>query len=244
MKHNSEQVNPSNANERRAWLAAARGELDQNHAYSETQMILSKLQQALTEHSATLAKLRARANRLEEMARGYVERDWTLCFEGDLTAIANQLISGSDLTQVIAAARLPLDKSLYPKLKFPESGDLETIKEIDFERAAVMALQHAVQLQKKNIVASRRQAIFELNRSLAEPRAAIARQVLKGLKNLNELAGQDRGLAGQLDPAEVEFLKPRPFPMQMLSGETISWFLECVSEGLIEGEEMTALGLG
>jgi hypothetical protein len=239
MKPNSQQVSANVNEKRRAWLASARGHLDRGRAYSEAATILSKLETLLAGHSAMLTTLRARATRLEETARGFIEREGTICLEGDLTAIANRLISGSDLTQEITAARLPLEKTLYRSMKLPESGDLETIKEIDFERAAVMALQHAIQLQKKNIAASRRQAIFELSKSLGAARATIARQMLASLKTLNDLADQDRALAQELDPAELEFLEPRPFPANVLSMPAANWFSEFVSLGLIDAVEMT-----
>jgi hypothetical protein len=241
MKANSEQAS-ANMNARRAELAAARGQLDRSRAYSEGLTILSKLEGLLAEHSATLKQLKQRASRLEETARRFIERE-AVYFEGDLTAIAKQLISsGGNVTQVITAARLPLEKSIYASLKLPESGDLESVKEIDFERAAVDALQQAIHLQKKNIAASRREVIGELSRSLDNARATIARQLLAGLKTLNSLADQDRALAQQLNQAELEFFKPRPFPANILSTQATEWFLECVSQGLIDSAEMTESG--
>ena len=105
----------------------------------------------------------------------------------------------------------------------------------------MMALGCAIVLQKKNILAARSQEISELSRSLAGERATTARQLLSLLKNLNERAEKDRGLAHNLYPAELDFLKPTPFPMRILSPEANSWFLQCVHEGLIEAAEISDL---
>jgi hypothetical protein len=245
MKPKPEQA-AANMNARKVELAAARAELERSQAYSQAATILSKLEASLAEHTAKLRNLKVRANGLEGMARGYIERETTICIgrDRDLTELANDLIAGGDLTEVISAARLPLDKTLYAEIRLPEPEDLGMIKQVDFERAAVMALDRAIKLQKLNIATMRRQAIFELSHSLADARATIARRLLAGFKDLNELADQDRGLANQLDATEIQFLKPRPFPNHVLSPEAITWLLECVGEGLIEAAEMTRLGLG
>jgi hypothetical protein len=233
----------ANMNARRAELTAARGQLERSHAYSDAAAFLSKLQASLSEHSATLATLKARATRLEEMARLYVQQDRTICLPGDLTAIAKDVIAGGDLAKIVSADRLPLEKSLYAQLRLAEPDDLPLIKEIDFERAAVMVLNRAIELQKAAVVATQRQAIFELSRSLSSGRAGIARRLLEGLKDLSLLADQDRHLSQQLEPAEIQFLKPCPFPMRILSTEAENWFLECIDNGLIEAGELAGLEL-
>jgi len=214
----------------RGQMAGALGTVERSRAYSDATATLLRLQAASSEHSATLEILKARATRLEETARRYIEREGLICMAGDVTAVAKELIAGGNLREVISAARVPLEKSVYSALRFPETGDLEQVKEIDFERACVLGLDHAIKLQKATIELARKEGISELSRSLAGERATRVRELLAGLKILNELADQDRALAQQLDPAEVKFLEPRPFPMQLFSGEAIAWFLECAQQ--------------
>jgi hypothetical protein len=228
----------------RGQMAGVLGTVERSRAYSDATAILLRLQVASSEHAATLGNLKARATRLEETARRYIEREGLICMAGDVTAVAKELIAGGDLRQVISAARVPLEKSVYSALRFPETGDLEQVKEIDFERACVLALDHAIKLQKATIELARKAAISELNLSLASSRAIVARGVLAGLKTLNELADQDRCLAEQMDPADLALLSPPPFPAtRILSDHANNWFIDCVKEGLIEDAEISVLGL-
>jgi hypothetical protein len=227
---------------RRDELAAVRGQLERSQARSESAAVLLKLEGLLSEHSAALKSFRDAASRLEEMARRYTEQE-SICLPGDLNAIARNLIAGDDLTKVISAARLPLEQSLYSSLHLPEIDDIGIIKNIDFERAAIQALQRAIELQKTTMAAAQRQAICEFSRSAGETRAMFARELLAAFKTLNELADRDRGLVQQLEASEIQFLRPKPFPKRMLSAEATEWLLECVSEGLIEAPEVTGVGL-
>ena len=222
-------------------LDAARAQMEQMERSDQAKTLLSKLQAWRSEHFAVLGTLKMGANRLKEGVRHYIQSESTQCLAGDVTAVANDLIAGKDLDAVITAARGPLEKTIYSRIRLAEPEDLIVVRKIDFERGAVMALDRAIELQKKHIASARSQEISELSRSLAGSRAASARQFLSLLKNLNELANQDRGLAHNLAPAELEFLKPRPFPMRILSPEANGWFLECVREGLIDAAEISDL---
>jgi hypothetical protein len=229
-------------NARWAKLAAARAQLERGQARSAGEAVLSRLEGLLSEHSAALKSFRDAATRLEEMARRYTEKE-SICLPGDLNAIAKDLIAGDDLTKVISAARLPLEKGLYSGMHLPEPDDIGIIKKIDFERAATQALKRAIELQKTVMAAERRRAICEFSRSAGDVRATFARELLAAFKNLNELAERDRGLAQQLEASEIQFLRPKPFPIRMLSAEAREWLLECVSEGLIEAPEVAGVGL-
>jgi len=225
----------------RGQMAGAFGAVERGRKYSDATANLLRLETAFSEHSTALGILKMRASRLESTARLYVEREGGICMDGDVTAVAKEIVAGGNLRDVVSAARLSLDKTIYRALRFPEADDLTAIKEIDFERACVLVLGHAIKLQKAAVLATRSQAISELSRSLAGERATTARQLLTLLKNLNERAEEDRSLAHDLDPAELELLQPRPFPVRILSPEASSWFLECVREGLIEAAEISDL---
>jgi hypothetical protein len=225
-------------------LDAARAQMEQMERSNKATELLSKLEAWRSEHFALLGTLRMAASRLEEGARNYVQLDRTQCLARDVTAVANELIAGKDLDAVITAARGPLEKTLYSMVKLAEPEDLNTIRKIDFERGAVMALDRAIELQKKHIASARAHEISELSHSLAGERAVFARQLLSVLKNLNELANHDRGLLVQkFGSAELDFhfLKPGPFPTRVLGSEARTWFLDCVEEKLLEETEIRDL---
>jgi len=237
----SEQAS-ANMNARRAELALARGQLDRSRGYSEATKVLSNLEAALSEHSSALEKMKTKTSRISEHASRYIDRQG-MCLPGDITAITNEIIRGADLVSVITKARLPLDQSLYRNLKLPEPSDLELVKDLDFERAAVMALREAIRLQKTIVAATRRQSIVEFARSLDGGRAILARKLLAAIRELDDLVGEDRGLAQQLEPTEVQFLHPAPFPMNIASQELRDWLFECVEQGLLQATELNGIRL-
>ena len=229
----------------RAELAAARGMLDRSKAYSDAGMTLSKLEALLVEHGAAVAHFKQRGARFEEFARRYIERiDMLRCLDGDISQLAKELIAGANLMELVDADRIRLEKEGYERLHLPEPDDIEVIRAIDRERAAVMVLGCAITLQRNNMAAAQRQAIFELSRSLGGARATVARKVLALYKDLNVLVAEDRSLTEQLQPSELQFLTPKPFPMRVVSDDAFNWLLSCVESGLIEAAELTAHGLG
>lgn len=237
----SEQAS-ANLNARRAQLDAARGQLDRSRAYSEATTVLSNLEAALSEHSSALEKMKIKTSRVCTSAKFYIDRQG-MCLPGDLTAIGQDLIRGNDLRQVLLTARLPLEKSLYRVMHLEEPDDLESVKELDYERAAVMALREAIRLQKTIAAATRRRSIVEFARSLDGTRATLARKLLAALTELNDLVGEDQNLAQQLEPAEVQFLHPAPFPMNITSQELRDWLFECVEQGLLQATELSGARL-
>jgi len=240
----SDHATTSGMDAHKAELAAARGMLERSRPYSDAAMTLSKLEDSLAEHSAEVASLKQRGVRFEEVARRYIERiDGLRCLDSNPSKLAEDLIAGADLMELVDADRHPLEKECYRRLTLPEPEDLNLIKAIDRERAAVMVLQSAIPLQKKKMAAAQRQAMFELSRSLGGARATIARKVLALYKDLNELVAADRSLTEQLQPSELQLLKPKPFPMSVVSPDAFDWLLDCVQSGLIDASELTASGL-
>jgi hypothetical protein len=229
-------------------VAVARGQLKRSQANTAALAILSKLEASLSEHAIALKTMIARSSRLHESTRRYIEREGK-CYEGDLTPMANNLIAGgaseTHLREIVSAARTPLEKDLYASVArgLPEPEDLHTIKDLDFERACCALTKRAIELQRVILVTTRKAGVIELSRSLRDTRAVFARKLLAAIKELNELADRDRGLGNQVEASEIQYLKPRPFPAHMLSGETSAWLRECVSEGLIEASEVTGIGL-
>jgi hypothetical protein len=235
-------------NARREELAAARAQLERSQANSAALAILSKLEVSLSEHAAALKTMIARSFRLEESARRFIQMEG-MCHDRDLTAMAKDLIAGgaseTQLREIVSAARVSLDKGFYASVlkTLPEPEDIHTIRDLDFERATVMALKRAIELQRVILATTRQRGVVALSGSLRATRAVFARRLLGAIKELNELADRDRGLSHQVEAFEIQYLKPRPFPARMLSDETAAWLIECVSEDLISASEVAGIGL-
>jgi hypothetical protein len=249
MKRESRSESSPEMKARFAEVAATRGQLERSQANSAALAVLSRLEASLSEHALALKTMIMRSSRLEESSRRYIEMEGK-CYEGDLTALANDLIAGgaseTHLREIVSAARTPLEKDFYAGILrgLPEPEDLGTIKDLDFERACCALTKRAIELQKVILVTTRKRGVIELSSSLRDTRAVFARKLLAAIKELNELADRDRGLGNQVEASEIQYLKPKPFPAHMLSGETAAWLIECVSEGLIEAPEVTGIGLG
>jgi hypothetical protein len=248
MKREQRSESSPEMNARAAELAAARGQLERSQANTAALAILSKLEASLSEHATALKTMIDRSSRLEGSTRRFIQMEAS-CLDGDLTAIANDLIAGgaseTHLREIVSRARLPLDKDFYPNVlkTLPEPEDIQTIRDLDFERATIMVLKRAIELQKVIIATTRKRGVIELSDSLRATRAMFARKLLGAIKELNELADRDRGLGNQVEASEIQYLKPKPFPAHLLSDDSAAWLRECVSEGMIEAQEVTGIGL-
>lgn len=219
--------------------AARRAQLDTVQA----RLILSTLESLFREHSQAVEKMRTRCSRVQQEARIFISRE-LVCLSSSAAALAQTLMAGGatpeHLKKLIFTDRQALEKNIYPKLNLKEADDLELLKELDFERAAVDVLREAIRLQKSRINTLRTEEIAALNRSRADEHTKLARAVLAAVDGLNSnpLVEQDRKLAEELG-AEIELLKPGPFPRRILSTELLRWLNECVSGGLIDAGEIS-----
>ena len=53
----------------------------------------------------------------------------------------------------------------------------------------------------------------------------------------------DQKLAENLSPEEIAMLKPRPFPLEMLSNDAIAWLLDAIGQRLLDPAEVGDLKL-
>jgi len=231
MKESKSQV-PNMNDLRRAQLETERARLS-----------LSNLESLFQEHSQALQNVRMRCGRLQEEARVFIQREFN-SLTGNVAKLAETLIAGGvtaeHLKRLISTDRLPLD-GFYSKLNLKEADELLLVKDLDFERAAIEVLKQAIRLQKSTIENLRRGEIATLNRSRADEDTKLARAVLAAVDGLNSnpLTQQNRQLAEELQPDEIQLLKPGPFPRRILSADVQRWLSDCVAARLIDAGEIS-----
>jgi hypothetical protein len=160
--------------------------------------------------------------------------------EGDINALALRLIAGEDISTVVADARKGLE-SFYARMKAGLTFDREEadlVNAVDTRRAAVTILQQAVTLQKRNMAEGRKTSIVEFSLAITEARREVARQFLAALSECQKAAEQDRRFAEDLEPEEIELLRPQPFPIRILSDDALRWLFAAASQDLIGREDL------
>jgi hypothetical protein len=219
---------------KRAWLKRTQS--------NQTQLaILTKLETSLGEEITLLATKKTGCARLHADMTRVVAAGTMKCMEGDINAFALRLIAGEDLLTVVTDAREGMDK-FYTQLKTSlpqfEQEDGEVVKAYDYSRAAVMILHAAIVLQKRNVAETHKASMMEFLPAIREARGTIARQFLAALEECQKAADQDRQFAEGLEPQEIQFLKPFPFPKRILSEDVLRWLFAAVNEDLIGREDL------
>lgn len=240
MNKSKDQLKPINAadDERSAFFSLQRNQL-------QAEQVLSKLEAMLREHAKAVEEMRIRCSRAQEEARIFVTREFN-CLSSNAERLAEALIAGgatpADLMKLVSTDRLALDR-LYLRLNLKEPDDLKMIKTLDTERAAVEVLRRAIALQKGSIAELRKKDMAAVNRALGDARRKLARAVLAAVEEFNSsaLVEHERDLVERLQPSEMEFLEPAPFPKRFLSLEIVQWLNQCVAMGLIEATEISEL---
>ncbi len=210
--------------------------LDGDVRYRDAQLKLITLRSDLSAHSQSLEKWLATATRLQQDARTFIQRE-LVCLPGTIPDLVDALLAGGHLTEIVTGARKPLQKTLYARLRLTDPEDLETIKKVDQERAAVTLLKHAITSLEEQLDRMRRAAVAEYIGKTQESRSVIARDIIAVLTKLKEVAERDRAIFQSFGTEERRFLRPRPFPDSVFSADASAWFLEAVEQGLIIGDE-------
>jgi hypothetical protein len=79
--------------------------------------------------------------------------------------------------------------------------------------------------------------VAQLARDVSEARSSVARAFLDLLSRMRDAIEPERALEG-LEPEELRLLRPKPFPAEILSDQTVSWFVDAAAAGLITTEEL------
>jgi len=228
---------------RQAWL-------DRNRTCGEARQILLQLEGWLAEHTKELDRKVLQCGRFSEDVRRIVRHANTICLAENEISLARQLIAGKNLVELVAEQQEQL-KPMYSRIRFNAGGpgivggegDLALFIEWNAERASLLILKAAITLQKQTLLATTRIAMERFSRDVAEIRASTARDFLAVFAELKSAVESDQRLVEGLDPEEVACLKPRPFPLQILSSDAITFLLEAVEQKMIEPAELGALQL-
>jgi hypothetical protein len=218
---------------RKAWLTRIQSNQTQRS-------ILTKLQTSLALQVEELAIWKTKCARLQSELKRLVDQGTMRCMEGDINALALRLIAGEDISTVVADARKGLE-SFYARMKAGLTFDREEadlVNAVDTRRAAVTILQQAVTLQKRNMAEGRKTSIVEFSLAITEARREVARQFLAALSECQKAAEQDRRFAEDLEPEEIELLRPQPFPIRILSEDALRWLFAAASQDLIGREDL------
>ncbi|HSY92345.1 MAG TPA: hypothetical protein VK812_13290 [Candidatus Binatus sp.] len=232
---------------RRAWL-------DRNRVCSEARQILSQLELWLLEHSKGLDQQFLRCSRFKGGVAQIVKNGTVACMEDDPAGLARQLLAGKSLEDILLGQQEgPRMKAFYASVRFNEyanpdvvsskDDDLPFLKRWNSERAAVVILKAAIAIQKQAVLAKTTTSMAQFSGAVAEIRSVTARDVLAALSELAAAAEPDQRLVEGLEPDEIACLVPRPFPLQILSSEAISWMLDAVAQKMIEPAELAGLQL-
>ena len=233
---------------RQAWI-------DRNRTCGEARQILLQLEGWLAGHKKELDQQFLRCSRFKGGVGRVVQNGTVACLENNPVALARELLAGKSLEDIIGREEEgPRLKAFYAGIRFNEEAardvvtskddDLPVLKRWNFERAAIEILKAAIQIQKQAVLAKTRSSMEKFNRDVADVRSSTARDLLALLVELKCAVESDQRLVEGLEPDEVACLKPRPFPLQILSSEAITWLLEAVSQKMIEPAELVGLQVG
>ena len=223
-------------------LAFNKASLARAQSNSEQKYILTRLQGQLNEHITEMSRRKMGCSRLDEGLRRLIEAGTTKCMDGDANAFGRRLIAGENLEIILPEARKGRE-NFYAQSKMALSpfdrDDVDVLSALDDERAAVMILEAAVQIQRRNISEARRNSMAQFAPAIADARRALARQILEGLSLCKKAAEQDRRLTEGLEPEEVALLRPQPLSAGILSQEAERWLFVAAGENLITQEEIS-----
>lgn len=208
-----------------------------------------KLERLMAEHQIALQAARIKCERISNAFRRIVESQNIRCLYGDASQLAQLVLAGDDLESVVSNDRRGLD-SLYGKHYKRENDadfddDLVVMKQWDWERGAIEVLKQAILLSKRSEAALRRSAIVQFAQTISEARGALAQRFIAALKDAQQLMAEDSRIVEGLglEPAEIDLLRPKPFPKNIPSSELIEWLFDMISQKLIRPETLGGLQL-
>jgi hypothetical protein len=232
---------------RQAWV-------DRNKGNSEARNTLLQLEGWLLEHSKGLDREFLRCSRFTGGVGRVVKNGTLACVNDDPAALAQQLLAGKSLEDIILGQQeAPRLKAYYASIHFNEEAhpnvassaneDLPALKRWNSERAAVLILKAAIELQKRAVLAKTLISMEKFSKTVSTVRAETARDFLAALAELRCAVEPDQALVEGLHEDEIACLRPRPFPLQILSSEAVQWLLDAVSQGMLSQPELAGLQL-
>jgi hypothetical protein len=217
--------------------------LERTRACHEAASLLSNLKLSLVQHEAALSRLELRACRFCDEVKRVIYNRGTACLQSDPTVLAGRLVRGEKALDAIILEEQRLLEPRYRKINFGMTGspadDLVAYKELEGERAAVLILKAAISLQKTASATVNKASMEKFSHAAAEARAETALSFLAAFAQLQAAVKGDQAIADGLEPEDLQCLRPRPFPLRILSAEVREWLLDSLAEGMIQPTELT-----
>jgi hypothetical protein len=227
---------------------AAVGRLKNHLGYVAALHKLHELEGKLAAHRKQREFLRDRRCRESNNVQQYISNDgvpWAFKYDGeeDIAVLARLTIKEGAIPQDV------LDDPCRFIPHYFEPDDLKPCIAYDAERRAVEIYAVAVAIQKKTVIASKKDAIRDICASLKPTYDPIAKKVAEALLNLGLAIEEERAFSHQLMAEDADLaqgLRPRPFfPVGILSSPDLyAWTSECIAEGLIDPQDPRATALG
>jgi hypothetical protein len=217
---------------------------------AETRRILAELEDWLLQRSAAHKALTVRfSRRFSSEVQQVITNRGAQCISTSEDTLAAQLLAGKNLSKIVFEEQNgPEMKRLYDRINFSKGvnmagaeEDRVAFKELDAERAAIQILKAAIPMHKKKMISAVAVSMQKFSQTVAKFRSETAREILAAMAEMRRIVEPDQELATGLDRDEIEALRPKPFPMRILSTEAISWLLDAVSEKIIEKDELNGV---
>jgi cell division septum initiation protein DivIVA len=227
---------------------AARTRLKDNPRYSECLATLDRLTSDLERHKARTDQLKQQACRLGAGARQFVSREATalpMLTQAAFDALAKKAAAASsdDLLKEIADVRRDGKETRQipvPILgQYGDETDVQHIENLDVERAAVILLERAIELQRNDVLRVKNIAMAEIMINLKPRFEAISRKIANALMGLASALKEERRFVVELTVQDSAFadalnLKPLSRAELLTSPAVTAWLADAVKSGIID----------
>jgi len=180
---------------------------------------LAVLESTKAEAARRLDILLLRSNRASEEARRYINRDAGVLrsmSEAEFDELAERVGRALGLTEELAK----IARSGSPLPDFMDSNDAGDVEEVHDARRAVLLLDRAVALRRKEANRRKNVAIAEVVNSVQGERETIALRLANSILDLAAAAAEENALLARLrleDSAIPAMLSPAPFQISFFS---------------------------
>ena len=231
-------------------LVVRKAFLERERVAGDARQLLNTLETALAERERALKLTADRCSRLSESVRMLVQNSNFRCLGSDPSLLARQVLEGRDLEDIMREeSRDPMLAKFYKSIDFGSSlpdtvvdpDDSRLFQTWNGHRGAIEILQTAVRLQKKTVRDLNKTAMAKFSAAVSPSRVATVRRVLELLAELRSATAAEAEISRGLDSAELEELRPRPWPIQPLSSDAITFLLDSVAAGMINAAELRDL---
>lgn len=226
-------------------------QLKDNQQYVERLTTLERLTSDLQQHKAQRDQLKQLSGRLSSDARQFVSREAAalpMLTADAFDALAKKAgaANSDDLLNEIADVRRRAKETQqlsHPNLgQYGDERDLDHIENLDNERAAVMLLERAVELQRNDVLRVKNIAMAEIMVNLKPRHETISRRISSALIGLARALEEERRFIQELTSQDSSFadslnLKPLSRAEILASPAVTLWVAEAVRNGIIDQKD-------